>query len=276
MDLSIIIVSWNVREQLKNNLASLFASEGDFKFEIIVVDNASSDGSADMVAKDFPQVRLIANLDNFGFARANNQALALARGRFYLLLNPDMEVQSYTLINMLSWAEKNPQATISGCRLVNKGGLVKQIRRFPHFFDQLMIVFKVPHFFPGVLNSYLLPNFNYDKAAKVDTVRGAFFLINVASFKRLAPSKKILLDESYFVWFEEVDFCRQIYSLGGEVWYTPEATCVDNVGQSFKQLPRGQAQRYFRDSMLTYFRKWEPQWQARLLFFSWRLISLFI
>ncbi len=277
MDLSVIIVSWNVKEKLKANLQALFQSESDFIFEVLVVDNASNDGSAEMVAAEFPQVKLIANSQNLGFAKANNQAISLSQGNHILLLNPDMRVQSDTLKLMMAWMEKNHQATVSGCRLVDeRGTTVKQIRRFPSWKDQLFVISKLPHIFPGLLNSYLLPDFDYNQASRVDSIRGAFFWINVSNFKKLSGQDKPFLDERYFIWFEEVDFCRQVYQLGGEVWYTPVATCLDYVGQSFKQVKRGQAQKYFRDSMLAYFKKWGKNHEVKILSAAWKLTGLFI
>lgn len=277
MDLSIIIVSWKVKEKLRLNLKALYESEGDFKSEIFVVDNDSQDGSVEMIKSEFPQVKLIANSENLGFAKANNQALRLASGRFILLLNPDMLVYHNSLAQILAWAQNNEQATVTGCRLVDdQGKIVKQIRKFPKFFDQLMVVFKLPHLFPGLLNKYLCSQFDYSQASRVDSIRGAFFLINTANYQKISGQPVPFLDERYFIWFEEVDFCRQVYKLGGEVWYTPAAACLDYVGQSFKQVARLRTQLYFRDSMLKYFKKWEPAWQARALAFAWGLVKIFV
>lgn len=302
MDLSIIIVSWNVREKLKENLLVLFKSEGDVSFEIFVVDNNSHDGTAEMVknefslngvhpvksgqlagAKQFNGVKLIANAENLGFAKANNQAIKQARGEFILLLNPDTRVLPDTLSNMVKWMRKNKQASVAGCHLVDEpGNTIKHVRKFPTIWDQLAVVLKLPHLFPNILNKYLRVDFDYSKPAKVDTVRGGFFMI-----RNTSPAR--LLDERYFLWFEEVDFCRQVKKNGarlrpakcgttarqGEVWYTPAAECVDYVGQSFKQLPRAKAQKYFRDSMLKYFEKWHPAWQYWALKSAWP-IGMFI
>ena len=277
MDLSIIIVSWQVRDKLEENLKTLFVSEGSFKFEVFVVDNASNDGSAQMVAKKFPQVKLIASSENLGFAKANNLAIEKAQGDFILLLNPDMILQTDTLDLALKFAKEKSQAVVSGVRLVDKDGkTINHVRRFPRFFDQLMIVLKIPHLFPSILNNYLLPQFDYNKSAPVDSVRGSFFLINRKSFKEISNSKEPYLDERYFVWFEEVDFCRHIYSLGGEVWYNGSATCQDDIGQSFALLKRSKAQAYFKDSMLKYFAKWEKAWQEKILSLAWSFIGLFI
>jgi GT2 family glycosyltransferase len=274
MDLSVVIVSWKVKNKLKENLNALFNSQGDFKFEVFVVDNNSDDGSAEMIKNEFPSVMLIANSDNRGFAAANNQALELASGDYILLLNPDMQVNTDTLAKVLSWAKKNPQATVTGCKLVNnQGEIVKQIRQFPKFSDQLAITLKLPHLFPGIINKYLCSNFNYDESAKVDSIRGAFFLINRENYKKISGREIPLFDERYFIWFEEVDFCREVYKLGGEVWYTPVASCLDYVGQSFKQVDRGKTQEYFSDSMLKYFQKWEAEWKFKILKFVWKIIK---
>lgn len=272
MDLSIIIVSWKVKDKLKNNLQALYASKVNFSYEILVVDNNSQDGSMEMVKTNFPQVKLIANIDNLGFAKANNQALKEAKGDYLLLLNPDMLVNSDTLINSLTWARNNQQATVSSCQLVTlQGEIIKHVRRFPTLFDQLMVILKVPHLFPSVLNNYLQPKFDYNQEAKVDSVRGAFFLINRSVWEELSNQKFPSLDEQYFIWFEEVDFCRQVYALGGEVWYFPEATCVDYVGASFGQVNISVKQGYFEESMLKYFKKWHLTWQYYVLKAAWPL-----
>jgi len=275
MDLSIIIVSWNVKEKLKKNLQALLQNAPDFSWEIFVVDNNSADGTAEMVAAEFPGVKLIANSENLGFAKANNLAIKQAQGDFILLLNPDMQVFPDTLDKMLEWAKNNSQATISSCCLVNeKNEVIKIVRRFPKLIDQLIIVLKIPHFIPGVLNNYLQTKFDYAVAAKVDSVRGAFFLINKESYKKISGRELPLLDERYFLWFEEVDFCREVYKMGGEVWYAPVAHCLDYVGASFSQVNRSQTQKYFRDSMLNYFRKWEAPWKYKVLKLAWKIIFL--
>lgn len=275
MDLSVIIVSWKVIDKLRSNLNALFQSQSDFKFEVFVVDNNSHDGSADMVKKEFPQVILISNQDNLGFAAANDQALERAKGKFILLLNPDMLVKRDTLENALLWAKENPQATVTGCKLVSeKGEIVRQVRRFPKFSDQLAVTLKLPHFFPSIINKYLCSDFDYLKAAKVDSIRGAFFLINREEFCKKSGRPYPRLDERYFIWFEEVDFCREVYRLGGEVWYTPVAECLDYVGSSFAQVKRGQAQKYFSDSMLKYFEKWEKRSEYLTLKIVWGIVRI--
>lgn len=279
MDLSIIIVSWNVRDRLRENLQSLFKaiSYSGFKVEVFVVDNDSRDGTTNMLNDEFPSIKVIINKENLGFSRANNQALKRASGDFVLLLNPDMVVFEDTIKNMMEWMRTNPQASLAGCKLVNeKGELVNHARRFPQVFDQLAIVLKLPHFLPFIINSYLRKDFDYTQAQKVDSIRGGFFFMRRDVLERIG-----LLDERYFLWFEEVDYCKRVGDKKhggyvGEVWYTPAAQCIDCVGQSFSQLKRSKAQNYFKDSQLKYFFKWHPVWQYYLLKVAWVFSSLIV
>ena len=271
MDLSIIIVSWNVKENLRENLKAIYESDGDFQYEVFVVDNHSRDSSAGMVAQEFPQVELIKNRENLGFAKANNQAIKRAQGDFILLLNPDMKVFSDTLVNMVNWMRVNKRASVAGgCLISENGETIKHVRRFPRFADQFAIILKLPHLFSNILNKYLRADFDYGSPAEVDSIRGSFFMIKKEDIAKIG-----LLDERYFIWFEEVDYCKRIKKNGGEVWYTPVAKCVDCVGQSFSQVQRGVAQRYFRDSMLKYFKKWHPEWQYYVLKFIW-IVGVFM
>jgi GT2 family glycosyltransferase len=320
MDLSIIIVSWNVKKKLRENLGAIYESptpsasppqaggeknveKGKIDFEVFVVDNNSADGSAEMVEKEFPQVKLINNKDNLGFAKANNQGIEIAKGRYILLLNPDMKIFPDTFSNMVKWMDENTQAIVAGCHLISENGeTVKHVRRFPTIWDQLAITLKLPHLFPKLLDKYLGVDFDYSKPAKVDSVRGGFFMIRTNPSPTLPfpaclcgtgyrggenqslPFTKgetkeggftlPLLDERFFIWFEEVDYCKQVKELGGEVWYTPTAKCIDYVGQSFKQVKRGTTQDYFKESMLKYFKKWHPWWQYLFIWTGWLLISL--
>lgn len=269
MDLSIIIVSWNVKEILRENLRNIFSSipesEYGFKCEVIVVDNNSADGSVDMIRAEFPQVRVIANGQNLGFAKANNQAILESSGRYVLLLNPDMKALPNTFKNMLDWMDAHPETGIAGCKLVKEDGdILPHVRRYPAIWDQLAIVLKLPHLFPGVLDKYLYRDFDYSKEAEVDSIRGSFFMIRRKVIDDIGG-----LDERYFIWFEEVDYCRQASLSGWKIMYTPAATCIDLVGKSFSQVKRGKTQEYFRDSMLKYFQKWHTPIEYWLIKTAW-------
>lgn len=269
-DLSIIIVSWNVKEILRENLKSIFQSSNNINFEVFVVDNNSSDGSAEMVRQEFPQVKLISNSDNKGFAKANNQAIKKSQGRYVLLYNPDMKCFVDTFEKMIKWMDQHSEVGVGGCRLVKEDGSdFQHIRRYPKLSDQLAIVLKLPHIFPKILNKYLQVDFDYEKQAEVDSIRGSFFMIRREVINKIGG-----LDERYFIWFEEVDYCRQAKNADFKVMYNPFVQCMDLKGKSFAQLPRGKAQKYFKDSMLKYFKKWHSSWQYYVLKLAWPIGSL--
>lgn len=272
MDFSIIIVSWNVKEALRENIQTIVGSSQSSTFEIIVIDNGSKDGTVSMLQSEFPNVHLIVNQENLGFAKASNQGLKIASGEFLILLNPDMKIFPDTLENLKLWLKINPQADVTGISLIDEQGkTVPQVRHFPTIRDQVAIILKLPHIFPALLNSYLQSNFNYSHASQVDSIRGAFFVIRKVSLKKFG-----LLDERYFLWFEEVDYCQTVTQQGGQVWYTPAAKAVDLVGQSFLQVPRAKKQVYFCNSMIAYFKKWKSPWQTKVLSVSWLLAEVIV
>jgi len=272
MDISIIIVSWNVKDILRENLESVFASSQNINFEVFVVDNNSSDNVVEMVKKEFPQVILIANKENLGFAKANNQAIKRSKGRYVLLYNPDMKCFKDSFEKMVKWMDEHKEVGVGGCRLIKEDGSdFQHVRRYPRISDQVAIVLKLPHIFPNILNKYLRADFDYNKKSEVDSIRGSFFMIRREVIDKIGG-----LDERYFIWFEEVDYCRQVKNAGYKVMYTPVAKCVDLKGKSFDQVPRGKAQEYFRDSMLKYFKKWHPSWQYYILKMAWPVGSLMV
>lgn len=269
MDLSIVIVSWNVRDRLRECLRSIFdtIAGSPLQLEVFVVDNASHDGSVEMVWKEFPQVVCIANAENCGFAAANNQAIRVTSDElrvksapeFVLLLNPDMRVLPGTLEEMVAFMreQRNARVGVAGCHLADeRGNTVPHVRRFPRLPDQLAIVTKAARVYPHVLNHYLISDFDYSREARVDSIRGSFFCIRRKLIEQIG-----LLDERFFIWFEEVDFCLRARQAGWQVAYTPSVQCVDYVGQSFKQVRLYPKQRMFTESMLKYFRKHRPAWE---------------
>ena len=262
MDLSISIVSYNEKELVRSCLNSIFSNTAGIEFEVFVVDNASSDGAPEMIRAEFPQVKLIANKENFGFAKANNQAIREAKGDFILLLNQDMRVLPGTLTGMIGFMREHPEAGIGGCQLINeKNETIPQVRRFPGVWDQTAIILKLPHLFPRIIHKYLT-NFDYLKpgAQEVDSIRGSFFCIRREVLKKIGG-----LDERYFFWFEEVDYCRMAKQAGFKVFYTSDVRCIDFVGQSVKKLDQRKKQKMFTESMVKYFKKWHPGWRAGLI-----------
>jgi len=254
MDLSIIIVSWNVKELLKKCLASIEKNQGQLDSEIFVIDNASGDGSAKMVKTDFPQIKLIANQTNRGFAAANNQGIKQSQGKYILLLNPDTEILPNALSAMINFMDQNAEIGISGCKLLNPDKTLQfSVRRFPRLKAIILIFLKLAKIWPHnkTLNHYLARDFDYTAAQPVDQVMGAFFLIRQKVIEAIG-----LLDEKFFIWFEEVDFCRRAKLAGWEVWYYPQAKIIHHGGQSFKQQLTLKKQWQFFQSAFYYFRKY--------------------
>lgn len=257
MDLSVITVTLNDRGIIAGQLKSVQAGAKEISIEQFMVDNGSNDGTPDYLAKEFPGIRLIRNSTNTGFGRANNQAAAMANGDFILFLNPDMRIEERGLDKMVGWMRKNPDVGIASCKLVDESGKFNEKakpRRFPSVFDQVMILLKIPHLFPRVLNSYMYSDFDPDSAREVDSVRGSFLMMRRELYEKLGWA----FDPRYFIWFEDVDICRECNKAGLKVFYTPIISCVDFVGQTFKKMPTVWKQRNFTKSMLQYFQKWEP------------------
>jgi GT2 family glycosyltransferase len=231
MDLSVIVVSWNTVGLLRNSLTSLLADIKGMAAEVFVVDNASADGSAQMVASEFPSVRLIANDTNRGFAAANNQAWNLSSGTNILLLNPDTEVQPGAIRTLLTFLKEHPQAGIAAPQLLNSDGTIQRsCREFPTFAGMFAELIGLTKLFPK-LGSYKMLDFDHTTERQVDQPEGAALLL---------PRKVIeavgTLDEGYFMLFEEVDWCYRIKKAGYEIWFTPQAKIVHHYGQSIKQV----------------------------------------
>ena len=241
VDISIIIVSWNVRNLLGRCLQSVKKSVAEARrhghnitVEIIVIDNASNDGSAKFVKAEFPKVRLIANNCNLGFAKANNQATETSRGRYLLLLNPDTEIIGNSLCEMFSFMEDQPAVSAIGPKLINAdGSLQRSCRRFPTVWSAAMILLKLHNLFPmsWSLRRYYMWSFKHETIRQVDQLMGACILT-----RQEAVKNEGLFDERFFLWFEEVDFCKRLARGGGLVLFYPYATVVHHRSSGFNQL----------------------------------------
>lgn len=264
MNLSVITVTWNSASLITEQLKSVMAGCTNISFEQIVVDNASADNTAAIIEKNFPQVKLIKNNKNTGFAFPNNQAVTIAQGEFLLFLNPDMRVLPGSLDVMVEWMKKNPTAGVASCKLVDEHGQLNvdaQPRRFPGIWDQLAIILKLPHIFPHITDRYLFKDFNAEIEQEVDSVRGSFMIMRRTVYEKLGWA----FDPRYFIWFEDVDTCREVKKLGFKVVHTPVVSCIDYIGQSFKQRTTLWKQKQFTKSMWQYFQKWEPGYKAALI-----------
>ncbi|HLD31695.1 MAG TPA: sugar nucleotide-binding protein [Patescibacteria group bacterium] len=265
VDLSVITVNYRDLNILRQ-IPSVASSAERLTVEQIVVDNGSVDGSRDEIGRLFPQVKVIKLDQNLGFGRANNAALEIARGEYYLFLNPDMLVLPGSLDKAVEWMRQHPEVGILGAKLLNADGTVNseaRPRRFPTFFDQVIILLKLNHLAGFLLRRYLYQGFVDEKEQRVDSVRGAFMLVRRELVERLGWA----FDPRYFLWFEDVDICRECWDKGWEVAYVPTVTCVDLMSQTFKKMPSVAKQVWFTQSMIQYFRKWHS-------LSAWLLLSL--
>lgn len=274
MRLSIITVTWNSAALIRDQIKSVSAGCKKISFEEIIVDNASTDNTAGIIETEFSRVKLLKNSNNTGFAFPNNQAAKIAQGDFLLFLNPDMRVEEGSLDTIVDWMEKNPDVGLASCKLLDEhGNLNKDAlpRRFPGLLDQAAIILKLPHLFPKITDKYLFKDFNPSIEQEVDTVRGSFMIMRRELYEKLGWA----FDPRYFIWFEDVDLCREVKKLGSKVVYTPIISCVDYVGQSFKQRATVWKQKQFTASMLLYFQKWEP-WYKWMWILLLRPIGIFM
>lgn len=252
-DLTIIIVNYKVPELVRRLLLSVETYVHGISYEVFLVDNASNDGVIEMVKQEFPEVQVIANTENLGFAKANNQAIKRAKGRHVLLLNPDTELIENMPAALVRFADEHPNAGVVGCKILNPDRTVqKSVLRFPTPLSQALIMLKLHHAFPkvGAVQRYFNDAFDGAKTQVVEQVMGSAFLMTRKALDRFSG-----LDERYFIWFEEVDYCKTVHDAGMEVWYVAETALVHHGGQSFAQVFAPKKQRFFNTSLAQYMEK---------------------
>ena len=222
MDLSVIIVSYNVVNFLRGCLTSIHHAAPQISFEVLVVDNASGDGSAQMVRAEFPQVTLLANESNYGFARANNQALRISKSGYHLLLNPDTLVSQGSLDKMVEFMDHHPDAGASGCQLVWPDGAVQpSCRTFPSLLAVFLRGTRLHKLYNKPVARYLMADWNHSSVREVDWVFGACLLL-----RRKALEDVGLLDEGFFLYYEDIDLCYRLKARGWKVYYNPQIQVV--------------------------------------------------
>ncbi len=232
---SVIIVSWNTRELLRRCLNSVYASPPGLDLEVIVVDNGSHDGSVEMVRSHFPATNLIVTKENLGFARANNLAIARARGDYLLLLNADAELTGSALPDMVRCAHDDPAAGIVGPRLLNSDGTTQSSRRrFPTAATAVLESTVLQRWFPDhrALRAYYVLDRSDDDQQQVDWLVGACLLVRSEAARAAGP-----LDEGFFMYSEELDWCHRFAKHGWKVVYYPLARVIHHGGQSSDQAP---------------------------------------
>lgn len=248
MDISIIIVNYNTRDLLRNCLNSVFKTVSDISYEIIVVDNASSDDSIAMLETEFPGVGIIRNEKNRGFGAANNQAIRIMKGRYALLLNTDTILIGDAVKELFAFMESNPEAAMACGQLLNADGSKQNsIASFPTFLTLLLNLPLLEYIFP---KRYPSKRYDYKEPIEIDSGIGACLLV-----RKEAIDKVGMFDERYFFFFEETDWAREMRSRGWNIYHVPAARIYHFQGQSIGRDERSRIE--FYRSRYLYFKKWE-------------------
>ncbi len=256
-DLSIIIVNWNTKDYLLGCLKALTNSDEGLSREVIVVDNGSQDGSPDELKRFFPTVHLIGNQNNLGFAKAVNQGIREASGKYLLLLNPDTRLKEGVLETLLSFMEENQEVAVAGPQLLNgDGSKQNSIANFPSLATELLnkslLRWLFPQKYPGKEKDYLNP-------IEVDSVIGACLMV-----RREAIEKVGLLDEDYFLFLEETDWCYRMKKAGWKIYHVPQARVYHFQGKSAEK-ERNRAKVEFYRSRYIFFKKNRGRGQVFIL-----------
>ena len=262
-----------MQDLLRACLQSVDSGRSNLTLEVIVVDSGSRDGTPKMVAEEFPWVKLVARPDNVGFPKGNNIGLEAASGRFVLLLNPDTEIIGEALPTMVHYLKTRPEAGVVGPQLLNPDGSVQSSRRrFPTlatgFFESTWLEAVAPR---SVLERYYALDMPDSAAAAVDWVTGAAMLVRREVIEQVGG-----MDEGYFMYSEELDWCRRIKEAGWQVVYLPSAQVMHHVGKSSEQAVTARHINFNR-AKLRYFQKFHGRFTAfllrltLLLLYTWQL-----
>ncbi len=254
MDLSIVIVTHNSSSPVEKCLRSLEEHPPSYEHEVVIVDNASSDGTPGLIRESFPWVRLIANADNRGYSKGVNQAFRESSGRYVLVLNPDIIVREDSIDALVRFMDSNPGAGVAGSKLVFPDGSVQPSCRSFYTLKALFLrrtfLGKV---FPRAraLREHLLTDYDHEEARKVDWIIGACMIV-----RREAAEEVGLMDERFFLYFEDTDWCYRMGQHGREVWYVPDSVMVHLYERSSASSMLSRPFLIHMLSLLRYYEKW--------------------
>jgi GT2 family glycosyltransferase len=235
MDISIVIVSWNAKRYVEECLTSLETLNKDVSIEIIVVDNASTDGTVGLIRNRFPCVRLVESEKNLGFARANNLGIALTRGKYICLMNPDVKVPADCLSKMYQYMEKEAAIGLLGPKMLGPDGDTRRSgMRFPTLWNCFLRATAMDSLSmgTGLFGGFLMSDFEFDTTRDIDVLNGWFWLA-----RRAAVDEVGLLDERFFMYGEDIDWCKRFHNAGWRVVFYPEAEAVHYGGASSSNAP---------------------------------------
>ncbi len=261
-DLTVSIVSYNSLNFLRDCLNSILENPPSLKYEIIVVDNASADGSCELVQKNFPQVKLLRNSKNTGFAAANNKAISKTNSKYILLINSDCKVYKNSLDNLVSFMEKNKKVGIAGPKIINSDGSVQlSCRKFPSIFNaafHTILTNIVPN--NPFSRKYKLADVNRDTPFEVDWVSGSAMII-----RRKALEDTGLIDERYFMYVEDLDLCYRMWQKSWKVYYYPCANILHHIGGSSGNSELKACFRMQRSVFYFFWKNYRKSWKVFLI-----------
>jgi GT2 family glycosyltransferase len=253
MDLSIIIVNYNVKEFIQNLLHSIAKAAGNLTHEIIIVDNASDDGSIEFIKEKFPQIKLIENKKNLGFGKANNIGLSAAKGDYILLINPDTLVSEDTLQKMIKFFKENPEVGLAGCKILNPDGTLQLAcrRSFPGPWTSFCKVTGLSALFPNsrLFARYNLTYLDENKSYEVDAISGSFMMLKRETYQKVGG-----FDEQFFMYGEDLDLCYRIQKAGYKVYYVHSTQIIHYKGESTKRSSLDET-KIFYDAMHLFVKK---------------------
>lgn len=253
MRLSIAIVNWNTTDLLAQLIRSIHEYAPPFDYEIVVVDNASEGFDRVAFGAEFGDVRLIANQDNAGYAKGNNQAFEIAGGDYVLLLNPDTRVTEGAIETLVRFMGSHPDAGAAGAKLVRPNGSVdKSVRSFPYPGPVAWECLGLSRLFPAnrTFGAYRMTHFAYDTEAKVDQPMGSCLIVSRKALDDIGG-----FDEQFPIFFNEVDWLFRARQQGYEVYFTPDSVIIHEGGAGTKQAGRRRMIRESHDSMIRFYRK---------------------
>ncbi|MDJ0834954.1 MAG: glycosyltransferase family 2 protein [Acidobacteriota bacterium] len=251
------VVNWNTRDLLDACLASIYAVKGDYEIQVLVADNASSDGSAEMVRAKYPDVELVETGGNLGFAGGHKPLFQRGKGRYHVLVNSDVRLLPGCLEKLDARMQADDRIGIAGCRIVDEDGRVQpSCRRFPNLWRQLLDASGLNRLFPRspFINALKMGGFDHLSSREVDQVMGSLFLIRREVIQAIG-----ILDTAFFMYYEEVDYCLRCRRAGYKVFYEAEARVFHKGGGSSKKVKTLTIRRTMR-SMRRYYLKNHGGW----------------
>ena len=271
LDLSIVVVTYKEDlDVLRRCFESVVASQG-LTYELIVVDNAARASTSELLRDVTATAAYIANPANMGFAHAVNTGMRASKARHILLLNPDTEFKPTVLKAMIEHLDAEPNVGIASAVIrYPNGDLQESIRRFPTLLNQLVILFKIPHVLKRtkIVDHYMMRDVDPYQTQDVDSIMGAFMFIPRATIEKIG-----LFDERYFIWFEEVDYCKMAADAGLKTRHYADVEIIHHKGHSFSKLATLKKQRWNRQSLRKYMKKHYGMLSWLLL---WALTPVFI